>query len=191
MSPKGAIECFLCHSTGALVEGSLRVEQLVPGIQCQRCHEKSDAHAASFQSNGTKIIPPRLGSQTAEESLEFCGQCHRTWSQIAANGPHNATNVRFQPYRLTNSKCYDTADARIRCTTCHDAHTEAPQPAAFYDAKCQACHSTQGKAGERLCKVGKADCAGCHMPKVALRETHTKFTDHWIRIARPGDPTPP
>jgi hypothetical protein len=28
------------------------------------------------------------------------------------------------------------------------------------------------------------------MPKVELPEMHFKFTDHWIRIARPGDPVP-
>ena len=29
-------------------------------------------------------------------------------------------NVRFQPYRLISSKCYDAEDSRIRCTACHD-----------------------------------------------------------------------
>jgi hypothetical protein len=99
--------------------------------------------------------------------------------------------VRFQPYRLANSKCYDTTDPRLRCTVCHDPHSEPERPASFYDGKCQACHArTNAKAGAKLCPVGKENCAGCHMPKVEIKETHNRFTDHWIRIARAGEKTP-
>jgi hypothetical protein len=28
------------------------------------------------------------------------------------------------------------------------------------------------------------------MPKVEIKEAHNNFTDHWIRIARPGAPVP-
>jgi hypothetical protein len=28
------------------------------------------------------------------------------------------------------------------------------------------------------------------MPKVELPGMHARFTDHWIRIARPNDPVP-
>jgi formate-dependent nitrite reductase cytochrome c552 subunit len=30
----------------------------------------------------------------------------------------------------------------------------------------------------------------CHMPKINLPGGHAKFTDHEIRIVRPGDPYP-
>lgn len=106
-------------------------------------------------------------------------------------GPHNITNVRFQPYRLINSRCYDAADARIRCLSCHDPHNTAPRALASYDKQCQSCHSaSNGKPGAKVCKVGKSECAGCHMPKVEIKEAHNKFTDHWIRIARPGGQVP-
>jgi Cytochrome c3 len=191
LSIKGAAECFSCHTTGALAAGVLRPETLTPGIQCQRCHTDSDAHQAGFASAGApKVTPRKLGALAAEDVSEFCGQCHRTWQQIAADGPHNITNVRFQPYRLTNSKCYDAAETRIRCTTCHDVHAEEAKPASFFDAKCQACHSPGQKAGAHLCKVAAKDCASCHMPKVKIASAHNAFTDHWIRIAKPGAPVP-
>jgi hypothetical protein len=135
-------------------------------------------------------VPAKLGALAAEEVSEFCGQCHRTWQQIAADGPHNITNVRFQPYRLTNSKCYDAAETRIRCTSCHDVHNEVVQAASFYDAKCQACHAPGQKAGTHLCKVAKQDCVTCHMPKVKIDSAHNAFTDHWIRIVRKGEAAP-
>jgi hypothetical protein len=28
------------------------------------------------------------------------------------------------------------------------------------------------------------------MPKVELVGMHAEFTDHWIRVAKPGDPVP-
>lgn len=191
LSTKGALECFNCHATGALVNGALQVENLTPGVQCERCHENSAAHMASFETpNAPKIMPRRLDSLTAEELSEFCGQCHRTWSQIAIDGPHNVANVRFQPYRLANSKCYDTSDARIRCTACHDPHAEPVRKAAYYDRHCLSCHSPSGKPGAKLCKIAKSGCTDCHMPKVEIREAHNKFTDHWIRIVRPNAPYP-
>ena len=190
LSKKGAEECFNCHATGALPGGALNTEKLTPGIQCARCHEKTDAHLAGFAS-ANPVYPPKLGRMTSEETADFCGQCHRTWSTIAIQGPHNITNVRFQPYRLVSSKCYDAADARIRCTTCHDPHNDAPRALASYDQKCQSCHtSVKGKPGAKICCVAKSDCVSCHMPKVEIKEAHNKFTDHWIRIARPGTPIP-
>lgn len=189
LSKKGAEECFHCHSTGALASGVLDTAKLTPGVQCARCHSNTEAHLAGFASE-SPVYPPKLGRMSSEETADFCGQCHRTWSTIAIQGPHNITNVRFQPYRLVNSRCYDAADARIRCTTCHDPHNDEAKPIASYDAKCKSCHAVDGKPGAKLCKVAKSDCASCHMPKVEIKEAHNKFTDHWIRIAKPGAPVP-
>lgn len=189
MSVKGASECFNCHTTGAIAAGELKPEKLTPGIQCARCHVTAEAHQAGFENaKAAKVTPVKMGAFAAEEMSDFCGQCHRTWGQIAADGPHNLTNVRFQPYRLTNSKCYDAAETRIRCTTCHDVHNETLRTASFYDSKCQACHTAGQKAG--LCKVASKDCTNCHMPKVQIDSAHNAFTDHWIRIARKGEPAP-
>ena len=95
--------------------------------------------------------------------------------------------MRFQPYRLTNSKCYDAADSRISCTACHDPHGAVVRDTSFYDSKCQACHAT---ATAKQCTVASANCVSCHMPRVELPASHFAFTDHQIRIARKGDPYP-
>ena len=191
MSPKGAAECFSCHATGAISSSALKPDLLTPGVQCGRCHVDAEAHQAAFRSApAVKNTPVKMGRFSAEEMSDFCGQCHRTWGQIAADGPHNITNVRFQPYRLTNSKCYDAADQRIRCTACHDVHQDVVVKASYYDAKCVACHTPGQPAGKRICKVAKQDCASCHMPKVKIESAHNAFTDHWIRIARQGEPAP-
>src|ERR1051325_5450439 len=97
--------------------------------------------------------PPALRDMTAEEMNEFCGRCHRTWSEISMNGPRGVNNVRYQGSRLTNSKCYDPGDARIRCTACHDPHGPLESSVAAYDRKCTACHGAA--AHSKACPVAK------------------------------------
>jgi Cytochrome c554 and c-prime len=185
----GTRDCFACHSNGGVSGGKLHMESLVPGVGCASCHGAVAEHADGVRAGNAKAAQlPRLASLSTEEISELCGRCHRTWSQIALNGPRGLNNVRFQPYRLANSKCYDAADRRIRCTACHDPHGVLETNLAAYDGKCAACHSPA--LHTKVCRVAKSNCAGCHMPKVDLPGAHAKFTDHQIRIARAGDPYP-
>lgn len=182
--------CFGCHSTNAVVDSKLSFDSLVPGVQCERCHGETQNHLKGLRSGDAKLFAMKdLRHMSSEETSHFCGQCHRTWEQIAANGPHGTSNVRFQPYRLTNSRCYDADDARISCTACHDPHKEVDRNSTDYDSKCQACHG-EAKPGAQACRIGSKNCARCHMPKIELTGGHFKFTDHEIRVVRAGEPYP-
>jgi hypothetical protein len=187
MSIRDKHDCFACHSTGVSDAMEVHLDQLTPGIQCENCHGPAAAHVSTHASM------PKLSKLSAEEMSEACGRCHRTWSQIALDGPHDIRNVRFQPYRLTNSKCYDSADARIRCAACHDPHRDVETKSSAYDAKCLACHNTSAQQPPhvaKLCKVATGNCSSCHMPKLELPGAHHKFTDHNIRIVRDHEPYP-
>jgi hypothetical protein len=167
--------CFGCHTTGP-----------EPGVQCDRCHEKAESHSRSFSSGPQPMVPRKLSQLGNEEVSDFCGQCHRTWQDVEANGPHNINNVRFQPYRIATSKCYIASirDKRISCVGCHNPHEDVVKSAAYYDVKCQACHPQGAAAGVKTCKIGQQGCVQCHMPKVDFPGGHFKFTDHRIRIVR-------
>lgn len=187
--PAEAANCFGCHSHGAVAGGILHLESVVPGVGCQSCHVQAEKHAAAVRAGNVATAKmAHLADLAAEETLELCGQCHRTWAQIAQTGMHGPNTVRFQPYRLTNSKCYDVEDQRIRCTTCHDPHGQINTNLASYDAKCTACHSTA--LHTEVCSVAKDNCVTCHMPKIDLPGAHHKFTDHQIRIVKAGEPYP-
>ncbi len=189
MDPIDRRECFGCHSNGGVAQGQLHFETLVPGVGCESCHGSGEKHMAAMASGDAKAAKmPRLAAMTADEMSEMCGRCHRTWSQIALNGPHGVNNVRFQPYRLANSKCYDAADARIRCTACHDPHGNVETNLSKYDANCTACHAAGG--GKKVCRTAKTNCASCHMPKIELPGAHASFTDHQIRIVKANEPYP-
>ena len=185
--------CFDCHATSVVKSPALDLAAMIEGVQCGRCHQGSEAHLQAVRERSPGAAMKRLGALSTEELSDFCGQCHRTWSQVAVRGPHGIENVRFQPYRLANSKCYDAKDRRIRCTACHDPHHDLETSLAAYDAKCAACHSLAARrngASTRLCRVGTRECVKCHMPKVDLPGAHAKFTDHWIRVVKPNAPYP-
>ncbi len=172
-------QCFDCHATHAVKGMQLTLDRMIPGIQCERCHGESQGHPANRPMR-------QLTKMTSEETSDFCGQCHRTWSQITLNGPRGINNVRFQPYRLANSKCYSSDDARISCVACHNPHQPLETSVAAYDAKCTACHV----APARVCTVATRNCTSCHMPRLELPGAHKQFTDHRIRIVKANEKYP-
>jgi hypothetical protein len=163
-----------------------------PGVHCGACHENVQTHETGMTSKGSAVLPSRLAKLTTEEISDLCGRCHRTWEQITINGPKGIANVRFQPYRLTNSKCYDTEDRRISCVACHNPHTPLETRVEAYDARCNSCHSPNSKsrAASLICKVATQKCTDCHMPKYEIPGSHMIFTDHQIRIVRDKEQYP-
>jgi hypothetical protein len=189
LTPVDAANCFACHSHGGSAGGVLHLDSVLPGVACQSCHGQVEKHAAAVRAGNVAAAKlPHLADLPAEDTSELCGKCHRTWSQIAQTGMHGPNTVRFQPYRLTNSKCYDVDDQRIRCTACHNPHDQLNTNLASYDSKCEACHSTA--LHTKVCSVAKENCVTCHMPKVDLPGAHHQFTDHQIRIVRAGESFP-
>jgi hypothetical protein len=202
MSMEETRNCFGCHTTNGVNGRTLQLDHLMKGVTCEACHGPGEKHVSAMKAEEFKhnqiFNPKRL---SAEELSNFCGTCHRSWEQVALMGLRGVNNVRFQPYRLTNSKCYDSDDKRISCTACHDPHEERKRDTAYYDAKCTTCHNATARAAAlkaassnkrvpAICKVGKAKCSTCHMPKLEIPGSHFKFADHQIRIVRPGDEYP-
>ena len=194
-----ARSCFGCHAPSAVSGSELQLDHFTPGVTCESCHGPGARHLAAIkagQFDDPQIFNPgKLDGISL--SQEFCGSCHRGFGQVMqlpAQG--GANNIRFQPYRIFNSRGHNKRDSRISCTACHDPHEEIKRDAAFYDAKCLACHLSDAKEARTAtrmaaaCPVGRQQCASCHMPKIEQPEMHSKFTDHWIRIVKPGAPVP-
>lgn len=194
--------CFGCHTSNALNNGKLSLDSMQPGVNCEHCHQGTMAHLSDSISGEFSSAPPDLRKLSSEDISNFCGQCHRSWETVVRNHWRGELTVRFQPYRLANSKCFDGADPRISCIACHDPHVDVVRRDSLYDEKCLACHSGAAKAGTlaaepsadlrqaRVCPTAKSDCVSCHMPKVKLPNAHLTFTDHQIRVVRPGEPFP-
>lgn len=196
-------DCFSCHATAAVSDRQLQLEKLTPGINCEGCHGAGDKHVAlvktkregaTLRRGELAILNP--GNFDTDGMTQFCGSCHRTWAQVQLmKEARGVINVRFQPYRIFGSKCYDFDDKRIACTACHNPHEEMKQDAAFYDSKCLACHGKPAATTTAKmfspCKAGKTNnCASCHMPQYEIPGAHHKFSDHWIRVVKPGETYP-
>ena len=191
--------CFGCHTTAPSIANQLDEQNLIPGVTCEACHGPGADHAAAMKAgaeNGRALIfnPARLDPVA---SVDFCGACHRTWQDVVGNGLIGAgmLNVRFAPYRLENSLCWKEQDARITCVACHDPHKPLVQEAESYDSRCLQCHVQHGAKPTKAlpgkaCPVATSKCVTCHMPKYSPPTLHSSFTDHWIRVVKPGKPYP-
>ena len=192
MSPGEARDCFGCHTTAARRGNELRLEKYENGVQCEDCHGPGEAHIAGIADGKPKPGSIRsLKGLKAEETNDLCGSCHRTWETIMLLKIRGTSNVRFQPYRLTNSPCFLSGDSRIACTACHNPHAAPATDAKAYDSKCAACHNPANSGiRKKSCKIAADGCVTCHMPRYEVPGSHHAFADHWIRVARPGDPYP-
>ena len=191
--------CFGCHATGTQINGKLHLESLKPGLTCERCHADASAHMAAISLKKLAPMPRDLGALSSEGISNYCGQCHRPWDMVVRSHWRGEMNVRFQPYRLANSRCFNGTDPRISCVACHDPHQNLVHNTSSYDAKCLACHASGSPLAPvptsevpKICPVAKGNCTSCHMPKVTLPggSSHLTFTDHQIRIVKPGGPYP-
>jgi Cytochrome c554 and c-prime len=184
--------CFSCHTTASTTRNKFDPAHLIPGVTCEACHGPGAKHIAAMRAQRNKeglrsILNPGLLDPV--DLVDFCGACHRTYMDVLLTGTFGIPNLRFQPYRLKLSQCW-LKTAGITCLSCHNPHQPRSRDAAFYDDRCLACHST----GASVRRIGKPcpretrDCVSCHMPKYEMPGMHFKFTDHFIRIVRKGEP---
>ena len=189
-------KCFRCHTSEGVQNAKLLPSHMQPGVTCENCHGPGSQHLDAIQNRDWKHLhifnPGRL---PPADLNDFCGTCHRSTHDVLAANVHGIRNVRFQPYRLESSRCYDPSDKRIFCISCHDPHVNLVTELKSYDAKCLACHI---RGGEKLIAARRApacpraadNCASCHMPKLALPGAHFKFTDHLIRVFNSAESYP-
>jgi hypothetical protein len=207
--PAEVMRCFTCHSTGVTTLESVDTSHLFLGVTCEACHGPGGKHVEALREE--KMLTGSFSGQVGKnlifnparldlpDAVDFCGACHSTWWDVRLSGVSGVPSVRSPSYRLENSKCWGQGqgDKRLSCFTCHDPHVKLVRDSRSYDSKCLACHvasadvkTTPDHPG-RSCPVSKDNCVSCHMPKVLVPELHYQFTDHDIRIVRPGAPFPP
>jgi hypothetical protein len=195
LPPNEVSNCFSCHATGAVMGSQLRLDKFAHGIRCESCHGPGGKHVAAVKAGepgATGIFNPGLLSGD-ELSQQFCASCHRGSDEFSLLKSLEINNVRFQPYRIFLSKCYSD-DRNISCTACHNPHEPLKEDPAHYDRQCLECHTLKtktAKAGDGTsCPVAEKNCTSCHMPKIEVKAAHFNFTDHYIRIVRPGEKFP-
>jgi len=196
---RSGIGCERCHGPGAL-----HVKDRTAGAKADSAYDN------------TIVNPARL---PLGRRLDVCEQCHvHTAVSVLREGKDEFSYLPSQPLqdqwaffkqagsidivshadRLRQSACFlatRTTARPLECATCHDPH-QPPPAAGSRSLVCQTCHRPDSLAkrltGSSLADhAPDADCVSCHMPKVGERGVpHGTFTDHWIRVVKPGAPPP-
>jgi hypothetical protein len=203
LTPIEARSCFSCHTVHATTSAGFAPLHAEAGIGCEACHGPGLRHVTAMPSAKGKGVSAEAaifnpGKLSPADSIDFCGSCHRSFADATLSNGQKAdiAVVRFQPYRLEESKCWRaTQDERLTCVACHDPHQPLNRDVASYDRNCLQCHSGVMKPASTahtaaVCPKATHDCVTCHMPKVTLPSMHGDFTDHFIRIAKAGEPLP-
>ncbi len=202
-------KCFSCHTVHATTSAGFNAAQAEPGLGCEACHgpgrEHVDTMKAASTHSGERSSLRQLAifnpsSLSPVDAIDYCGSCHRTSvdARLAA-GPNSlgSAAVRFQPYRLQQSRCWRaTQSEKLTCTACHNPHEPLEKSTLTYDRICMSCHTQVHKtaatshAVQIAAGVSSTSCVSCHMPKAQVSSMHGAFTDHRIRIVKPDEVFP-
>jgi hypothetical protein len=193
-----ARQCYSCHTTALTTSQPLTAAHYQPGITCEACHGPGRAHVEAMnkgEEDDMHIVNPATLAPAV--SVDFCGACHSTPKDAELMGMVGPVTARFPAYRLEKSRCWGaTGDAGLTCFACHDPHRPLERDPAAYDNACLRCHANGPSGRSRTaavhaaCPVAKSRCTSCHMEKIRMAGIHYDFTDHEIRIVKPGAPFP-
>ncbi|MFD2563116.1 multiheme c-type cytochrome [Aquimarina rubra] len=193
--------CLECHTTYAQnISGNkngnqFHRENLVYGIDCQRCHGPVKEHVKYHKQNPYDKIAKHIikySSLSRQQRLDACALCHsglrtetteRAFSFMTGDtlkkfsfpdydeSSLEELDVHGNQYGLLKaSKCF-TKSITLDCTTCHDPHKKERGNFTTFNQKCMSCHSTMEKpincSGDKdeIRKMSN-NCIQCHMPLV-------------------------
>lgn len=190
--------CLKCHVTFAKnrdvdVIGNLYdKEQMIYGVDCERCHRPSAKHVIYHRKNpeveAAKYMLP-LDSLPRQQRLDICAQCHsgnqkrllkgnsfsllsgenldEYFQNLNQQSANTTLDVHGNQYGLlTESKCFNET-ATMDCSTCHDPHEKQRGKADYFNSKCISCHSGDKvvcAANETEVNHMANNCIACHMP---------------------------
>lgn len=209
--------CLECHTTYSQSENwqsniptnRYNKENIVFGIDCQRCHGDVIDHVKYHRENpmdsiGRKIIS--YSTFTQKQRIDMCALCH---SGVGKNINQPAFSFRpgddlnlflaidtskdpdvhsNQVSLLKNSSCYINSKA-MDCMTCHDPHSNEKNETLKFNAYCIQCHSSPKH--NNFSSEGYENCISCHMPLKAsnlmkIQYNKDSISPVWVRTHRIG-----
>jgi len=194
--------CLECHSTNFKIISAPDVEpeqfshnQIVYGVDCEKCHGLAEQHVAFQTENPTiktakYIIDPKTFSR--KQSLDLCSLCHggrltKTQPSFSfkpgdtledyfaidtAAKDANDIDVHGNQYGLlAASQCFK--NSQLTCVTCHSPHENETGKLATFSQRCINCHNNENnEAHSKVCKLTTSigasinnNCIDCHMPE--------------------------
>jgi hypothetical protein len=192
-----AIGCENCHGPGQSHVATAQVgsplgsivnpAKLSPWLAdniCMSCHQTGDARVLQPGKTYRDFHP---GAELDDTLAIFLVPFNQ------GSLPKDDLLEHYLSMRL--STCYLKSSGRLSCIGCHNPHVQVSQQEApaYFRQKCLACHTEKSCAVSlslRQRKTPPDDCAGCHMPKRAVKViSHSVLTNHRI-IAQTEEPFP-
>lgn len=200
--------CFGCHSTaigiknvsmeGTRLSEEFEKNQLIYGIDCERCHGPAAEHVAFHQDHpqekNAKYIT-RIGALKNQQKLDMCALCHSGLGAPQKPAfefkpgdalsdyffpdfirPEKATEIdvhgkQFQLF--TASKCYMKSADVMNCSSCHNPHNNERDQLPTFSMRCMSCHNTENHNFCKMTSLPAAilseNCIDCHMPALPSR----------------------
>lgn len=209
--------CLECHTTFSLSENwqstiptnRYNKENIVFGIDCQRCHGEVVEHVKYHRKNlmdsvGRKILS--YATFTQKQRIDMCALCH---SGVGKN--INQPAFSFQPgddltlflatdtskepdvhsnqvSLLQKSPCFINSKA-MDCMTCHDPHSDEKNKTFKFNALCIQCHTSPKHT--TFSSEDTEDCISCHMPLrasklIKIQINQDSISPVWVRTHRIG-----
>ncbi|SEW51043.1 multiheme c-type cytochrome [Chitinophaga arvensicola] len=199
--------CFGCHSSAvgikdSKIEGVQLTEtfeknELVYGIDCERCHGAAAAHV-EFQTAHPEEKQPKyittFSSLNNQQRLDMCGLCHSglkapqkpaftykpgdplsDYFFPATGKPAKPTemDVHGTQYQLFTASQCAIRSTDMNCSSCHQPHTKETNDVATFSQRCMNCHTTEKhnfcSNKDMPAALLAANCIDCHMPALPSR----------------------
>ncbi|NER16908.1 multiheme c-type cytochrome [Spongiivirga citrea] len=189
--------CMECHTTyanhveGFSIKNRYDKDQIIFGIDCERCHGPSAEHVGFHLSNPDvkeAVFVTSYNELSQQQKLDACALCHSGITMNSKREPFSFvigdklaefSTADYQEVKeieldvhgnqyglLTSSKCFQKSE-KMDCSSCHDPHKNERNNAGSFNIKCMSCHSNNQKKcieDSVLLQQNNNDCISCHMP---------------------------
>jgi hypothetical protein len=189
--------CIECHGTYANTHVMNQLEifdsqQLILGVDCERCHAPAAKHIA-FHSQNSTVKEARYiinaANLTRQQRLDACALCHSgerkstkpIFSFTTGDRLDDFSSAGYQTDSvgyldvhgnqyglLTASKCF--LKSEMDCSSCHNVHQKESNQLELFSQRCMNCH----QENKNFCSVKSSldirkNCIDCHMPALPSR----------------------
>jgi predicted CXXCH cytochrome family protein len=190
-------------------------------IGCERCHGPAELHVREGRLTRGGLDPTIVHPGKIEPALReaICAQCHLAgaarvprrgrglydfrpgmpleafWSIFVEEQRPGGDKAVSHVEQMHLSRCFQLSSGakKLTCTSCHDAHQQAPRDklGEYYRPRCLSCHQERSCTAPAEERAGRPGCIDCHMPPYSASDIpHTVGTDHRI-VRRRDRPAPP
>ncbi len=195
------VGCFECHSsyvkkTAAKPVGDDLIDyfdknQLVYGIDCERCHGPAAKHV-NFHENNPQEKQPKFiatfSNLARQQKLDMCASCHSGARETITSAFYFKPGEKQSDYLYPDASVVTTADIDVHgkqyqlltaskcfiksktltCSSCHNTHVTERDNMIEFSKRCMSCHNNPNHSFSKMTPSSGADiennCIDCHMP---------------------------